>query len=224
MGYLPSRGTKEPVIGVDLDNTVINYDKVLFKLARQKGYIDQETMTKDASKQLIRDRIRHISGGDLEWQKIQALIYTTFLQDAEFFPGVEDFFKLARQRNLKIYIVSHKTKYASQDQTQTSLREAATLWLKNNGFFHSDGLGLLPEQVFFESTRQDKIGRIIALNCTHFIDDLIEFFAEEAFPSFVDKILFKPHNKESTTGHPVNEMKIFSSWKEITDYFFFPPR
>jgi hypothetical protein len=68
------------------------------------------------------------------------------------------------------------------------LRSAALAWLRANEFL---GPGALSEDsVYFESSRSDKGARIARLGCTHFIDDLEEFFDDPAFPSGVIPLFF----------------------------------
>ena len=89
-------------------------------------------------------------------------------------------------------------------------------WMRNHGFFDSDGLGLSENDVYFESTRIEKIERIKKLGCTHFIDDLEELFLEESFPGHVGKILFAPYGMKLSLRGVI----VASSWKDIHNYFF----
>ena len=50
------------------------------------------------------------------------------------------------------------------------------------------GIGLA--DVYFESTRAEKLKRIAALSLTHFIDDLEEVLTDPDFPPNVERILF----------------------------------
>jgi hypothetical protein len=95
------------------------------------------------------------------------------------------------------------------------LRRAALDWMKAQNLFEP-GTGLSPQQVFFESTREEKVERIRALGCTHFIDDLAEVFAEPGFPRDAAKLLFAPHG----TGEMGEGVEIFRSWPELNEFFF----
>jgi hypothetical protein len=44
--------------------------------------------------------------------------------------------------------------------------------------------------VYFESTRAEKLERISALSLSHFIDDLEEVLTDPGFPPGVERILF----------------------------------
>ena len=87
-------------------------------------------------------------------------------------------------------IVSHKTAYGHFDDTRVNLRQAALDWMTARGFFQAAGIGLPADAVAFEATRADKLARIAALGCTHFIDDLPEVLDDPAFPPGVEKFLF----------------------------------
>ena len=93
-------------------------------------------------------------------------------------------------------------------------------WMRQHRMFDPDGLGVSPADVYFESTRQGKIARILQLGCTAFIDDLEETFAEPEFPSAVDKILYAPQGPVSR----VSAVRTMASWQEICDALFAPVR
>lgn len=200
-------------IGVDLDNTIVSYDDVLYRAAIELGLIGPEV---SRSKKAVRDAIRKQPEGEIEWQKLQAEIYGPRMPEAQLIDGVVDFFKECHTRSIGFYIVSHKTRFANYDRTETNLRAAALSWLDSQGLFSSDSLGLSRDRVLFESTRQAKIERIRKLRCTHFIDDLEETFLEKAFPRKVVKILFDPHNLYS----PRPGVRTFASWFAINSYLF----
>jgi hypothetical protein len=203
----------ECIIGVDFDNTLVTYDELLHSLAVQQGLIHP---TAEKNKKCIRDQIRQLPDGEIEWQRLQALAYGPRIVEARLIDGVWRFFKLCKQNKVKVYIISHKTEFANYDETHTNLRKAALDWMVANHFFQEEGFGLSPETVFFGAIRQEKIEYIKKLNCTHFIDDLEETFFEETFPSNVEKILFAPHPQPAD----LPGVKVVTSWQEVSDYFF----
>lgn len=200
-------------IGVDLDNTLVSYDDVLHLTALEHRLIGREV---SRGKKSVRDAVRLLSEGDIKWQNLQAEIYGPRMSEAKLIEGVTEFFKECRLRSISVYIVSHKTEFAGYDRTGTNLRLKAMDWLTEHGFFESDCLGLSREQVFFESTREEKIERIKSLDCTHFIDDLEETFLEDSFPVRTMKILFDPHHFYL----PRPGIRICSSWREIAAHLF----
>jgi hypothetical protein len=203
----------EDIVGVDFDNTIVDYSDVMHSAAVRQGLISPGVRQ---SKKDIRDAIRHLPDGEIKWQKLQAIVYGPMMGAASLIDGVRTFFELCKQHKVRAYIVSHKTEFARRDETSTNLREAALAWMSENGFFEADGMGLSRHDVYFESTRREKIERIRRLGCTHFIDDLEETFLEESFPADVEKILYAPHVQHSS----LQGVKVAATWKEICDYFF----
>lgn len=200
-------------IGIDFDNTIVSYNELIYSAARQKGLISSGVVK---NKKEIRDVIRKLPDGELEWQRLQAFVYGKGMGNAVLMEGVAAFFDFCKRSNTPAFIISHKTQFASMDVERIDLRETALEWMKMNRFFNKEGFGLGPDNVYFKSTRQGKIDCIRALRCTHFIDDLEETFLEESFPIHVEKILL------SSQGTKINvkNMRVCQSWDQINDYFF----
>ncbi len=201
------------IIGVDFDNTLVNYDDVMHSVAVQWDLISPDV---GKSKNDIRDRVRLLPDGEIEWQRLQSVVYGSRMNEARLIDGVETFFKLCQKHKARVYIISHKTEYANLGEMRTNLRSVAVAWMNRNRFFEANGLGLSQEAVYFESTRGEKIERIKNLECTHFIDDLEETFLEDSFPTNVEKILYAPHMQHSSLG----TVRVFTNWREVNDYLF----
>jgi thiamine kinase-like enzyme len=200
------------MIGVDFDNTLVSYDDLLERLARERGFLTADAVR---GKKSIRDLVGQLPDGDVEWQKLQGIMYGPRLDEAQLIPGAREFFRACHQRDIRVVIISHKTEYAGYDETRTNLRQAALAWMEKNGVFARDGFGLRREDVHFAATRAEKIGAIQQLGCTLFVDDLEETFLEPTFPDSVEKILFAPH------GHPpLPGVRAFRSWDEIREHVF----
>ena len=159
--------------------------------------------------------MRQREGGEIEWQDLQALVYGTLLQQASPVAGVVGALELCRKRNVRIYIISHKSRYAAQDDSGTDLRVEAMRWLRNSGVV-GKGRPVDERHVFFEASRADKLGRIGATGCTHFVDDLLETFLEPLFPSNVTKVLFDPGGNAVA----MQTVKAFHTWEDIVEYVF----
>ncbi len=200
----------QAAIGVDFDNTIASYDETLFRLAREFGFVGDDT---PPHKRAVRDAVRRLEHGAEHWQRLQAHIYGPGMAEARMFPGVWEFFLECRRKQVPVYIVSHKTRLAPLGNTEVDLRAAALAWMRTNRFFQSDGLGLRPEQVFFEPSRAEKLARIAQLSLAHFIDDLEETFCEEAFPEGVERLLFAPHGTESS-----GPWQVFTTWQAIHEH------
>jgi hypothetical protein len=201
------------IIGIDLDNTLACYDELFHFAAHQEGLIE---LSLPKNKERIRDTIRLLPGGESQWTRLQAIVYGPRMSAATTFAGCEDFLEHCAAAGTRALIVSHKTRFATLDGRAVDLRESAIEWMRARKFFDSDGCGLSPHDVFFESTRADKIERIRALGCTHFIDDLAEVFAESSFPRNIAKLLFAPHGA-NTSGQ---DIEVFKTWRELNAFFF----
>jgi hypothetical protein len=199
-----------PRIGIDFDNTIVSYDELMYRAAVERGLISNGA---ERTKRAVRDRIRRLPDGEVEWQKLQALAYGPLMADARPTDGAEEFIRWSRGHGIPVFIVSHKTEYASYDVTGTNLRGAALDWMTARGFFEHDGLDISREAVYFESTRAEKIARISAIGCSHFIDDLEEVFLEVSFPSGVQKILYAPGASVASSTAVV-----MPSWQAIREF------
>ena len=118
-------------IGIDLDNTIISYDKAFQEGAISKGLVDKSCKL---LKKGLRDLIRRGPDGETEWQKLQGYVYGEGINEADLFPGVYRFLWRCKQRKIDVEIVSHKTKFGHFDKNETSLRDSATIFLNIVGF------------------------------------------------------------------------------------------
>jgi len=174
-------------IGIDFDNTIIAYDDVFLAAAKERGLICESFR---GGKQAIRDAIRLLPDGELAWQRLQGQVYGQGIGGASMYPGVDAFLRRCRSERRPVTIVSHKTEYGHHDPSRVNLREAALDWMRSRGIVGDGEFSIPAEQIFFEETRDDKLARIAALGCTHFIDDLEEVLVDPAFPARVIRILF----------------------------------
>jgi hypothetical protein len=200
------------LIGIDLDNTLVTYDQVFRDVALARGLIDPAFV---GTKQAIRDHIRLLSDGELAWRQLQGYVYGKGIAGAQMFEGVDGFLRRARAEGLPVVVVSHKTEYGHYDPDRVNLRESARAWMRANGFFASDGYGILAENVFFEASRAEKLGRIARLGCTHFIDDLEEVLEDPDFPAGISRILFSQNKPVRAAPYT-----ICTSWQQIEEHVF----
>jgi hypothetical protein len=213
----PVKSPGRTLIGIDLDNTLVCYDELFHFAAHQEGLVE---LSAPKSKERIRDAIRLLPRGENKWTRLQAIVYGPRMSGATAFEGSASFLRHCSERGTKAVIVSHKTHFATLDGKQVDLRESALTWMRAKKFFDADGCGLSPDDVFFESTRSEKIERIRSLGCTHFIDDLAEVLAESSFPRNVAKLLFAPHGANSE-GRGI---KAFRTWRQLDEFFFHDER
>jgi hypothetical protein len=196
-------------IGLDLDNTLISYDALFLRVALERGLVPPGFT---GSKREIRDAIRLLPDGELAWRRLQARVYGPAIGGASAADGALDFIRLARASGAELSIVSHKTTFSNLSDERVNLREGAHAWLRSNGMLGPDAV---PEQrLFFEDTRTEKIARIAALRCTHFVDDLEEVFNDPTFPAEVERLLLT-----SSATVPPGAYRTYRSFHEITRAF-----
>jgi hypothetical protein len=196
-------------IGIDFDNTLINYDAVFHAGAVSLGLINPDTAPR---KQAVRDAIRLVPDGEVAWQKLQGQVYGARIAEAVPVDGVDAFLRHCRAHGCEVVIVSHKTEFGHHDPARINLRDAAMRWMTAHNFFSADGYAIA--QVHFEGTRAAKLARIGTLGCDWFIDDLAEVFSDPAFPPGVQRILFAPP-QPAPAG-----CIVCATWREIEEHIF----
>jgi hypothetical protein len=112
-------------------------------------------------------------------------------------------------------IISHKTEYGHYDPDRLNLRQAARDWMAACRLLDGE-YGISATSVFFESTRAEKLARIGALSCTHFIDDLEEVLSDPGFPPKTTRILFSGQEEARLDAPYV----VCASWSEIEEQVF----
>ena len=177
-------------IGIDFDNTLIDYDRVFLEAARAQGLVPVDFA---GAKRAVRDAIRLLPDGEPIWQRLQGYVYGAGIGGAVPFPGAREFVARCAREGVATFIVSHKTRFGHFDPARVDLREAARGWLDAQGVLQTIPAGHL----YFEDDRGHKIARIAELGCTHFIDDLEEVFADPNFPAGVRRILIAESGAES---------------------------
>lgn len=197
-------------IGLDFDNTIVSYDTLFHKVAREQDLVPPETQV---NKLAVRDYLRKIGQEEL-WTKMQGEVYGARMEEAQAYPGVLDFIRQAKNAGHTLAIVSHKTRHPFVGP-QYDLHAAARKWIALH--LLSDGEPLIPElQVFFELTKQDKVARIADFACDVYIDDLPEILLAEGFPAATERMLFDPeqhHAEAEQLG-----LKPFATWADISGY------
>lgn len=195
------------IIGIDFDNTIVCYDGLFYKVARDQGLIPSDL---DTSKDSVRDYLRSVGRED-DWTRLQGLVYGSRIVEADPFPGVKDFFRRCIKNGIPVFIVSHKTRFPYLGD-KVDLHDSARLWLEVQGFFDKDMMGLSRDNVFFELTKEEKLSRIASIGCTHFFDDLPELLGHVDFSKDVKRILFDPNGR-----HKIPEgLEKVGSWKEFS--------
>jgi len=189
-------------IGIDLDNTIIDYSNSLKKLLQEEYKIELKNET--IHKSLIKKQIIE-NYSDREWTKAQGLLYSKYLDYANPYPGCLDALKKLSINGSELYIISHKTKYPFIGG-KTNLILLAKEWITKN-LVHENGINLFEDaNILFNKTINKKIESIISHDLDIFIDDLEVIL--KLLPSSVNKIWF------TSEIMPSKFIKC-SNWEEI---------
>jgi hypothetical protein len=201
-------------IGIDFDNTIVSYDALFFKVAREQDLVPADS---PSSKLAVRDHLRRIGRED-RWTEMQGYVYGARMDEALAFEGVINFIERAAQAGHQISIVSHKTRYPFIGP-RYDLHAAARSWIERH--LTRDGRPLLAdEHVFFELTKTEKLARISTCGCEAFVDDLPEILLADDFPAGTSKLLFDPENHHQEPG--LESVLRFTSWRQIEQHFGTP--
>ena len=192
-------------LGIDFDNTIVSYHKVFHQVALESGLIPDDL---PVTKLAVRDYLREMDKEDI-WTEMQGYVYGARMDDAEPYAGVIDFLSWARDADMEMAIISHKTRHPFIGP-KYDLHEAARKWVidhvnDNNGSF------IKPDSVFFEITKSDKFQRITHFKCDYFVDDLPEIINADEFPEDTRGILFDPDGHHKATESCLQ----IRSWTEL---------
>ena len=196
------------LLGLDFDNTLVRYDKLFHQIAVEKGLIEHSL---PADKIAIRDYLRN-KGQDEQFTMLQGEVYGLRILEAEPAEGMLEALKNIKKLNIEMVLISHKTKKPYKGPAY-DLRKGALKWLEKYNFFSDSFLSWTLDNINFEETKIQKIGKIQKCQCTHYIDDLEDILA--MIPSNINRIHYSPNKKSNKDS----AFERFSSWHEIQRYF-----
>ncbi|WP_078124243.1 phosphotransferase [Leptospira alexanderi] len=196
-------------IGIDLDNTIISYDKSFVFVGKKIGLIPENWF---GTKLEVRKFLRESKDGENKWQRLQGKVYGRYIHCAELYPGVYRFLWRCKKKGIPVDVVSHKTEYGHYDEENISLRAAALKFLIENGLYQADKTGFV-QNVYFHDTQEEKIKKIERENYSYFIDDLKEILIHPLLAKIQKKFFFDPHQ----TSYDFEEGNVnqVSYWNEI---------
>ncbi len=193
-------------IGIDFDNTIVNYDRVFYSSALELNLIPKNLKK---SKLVVRDYLREMDMNDV-WTDLQGFVYGEKMKEAEIFDGFIEFLNFARNKSFSIVIISHKTRYPYSGK-KYDLHVAAEEWILDRLSETKINFKYL-QNFFFLSSKEEKVDKIAQEKCDYFIDDLPEIFEIENFPKETKKILFDPL---SSFKNKTNLTRV-KDWHEFT--------
>jgi hypothetical protein len=194
------------IVGFDFDNTIINYTNSFIKLSRKKNLVPED---KNKDKISIRNYLREKNIED-QWTILQGEVYGKNIMDAEIYKDVLEAFEYLLKNNIKIKIISHKTKYPYIGE-KVDLRLSAFRWIEDRILNKIQNRNFSKSDIFFENTIAEKINKIKELSCDIYVDDLPEIL--DQLPKKIQKILFSPiYNIQENYN-----FKVMKSWSEFYD-------
>ena len=191
-------------LGLDFDNTLIDYDSIFYDTALKLGFIDKDIKK---SKISVRNFLININQ-EKKFTFLQGEVYGKEIINAEKSEGMFEALLKLKKKGFHLYIVSHKTKFPIIG-AKYDLHEAARKWLEKNKFFDNDGLNINECDVYFEVKKELKIKRIHSLKLSHFIDDL------ESILDLINDSVIKIHFNKDFCYESKSKYYSFSNWKKL---------
>ena len=81
------------IIGIDFDNTIVNYDTVFSKRAYQRKFIKHK---KNINKEKLKKLISKQQNSLKKWQILQGEVYGKYIHHAKIYNGFKKFIYLSR--------------------------------------------------------------------------------------------------------------------------------
>lgn len=191
-------------IGLDLDNTVIDYSEA-YKYVSDMMKLNIPIKTRSEIKNFFNDSVE----GDLGWQKFQSILYTDAINYAQVSNGLYNFLEYCNLNEINLYIISHKTKKTSIRYNDLDLRKLALKWLKDNNIVPKY---IKLKNVIFKDSQKEKIQAINDLKINVFVDDLPEIINSNELNKETIGILFsneRNNNSLSSFNELIEKVK---SW------------
>lgn len=170
-------------IGIDFDNTLVNYDTSFYELALEKGLISSSL---EKSKNAVRNFLRE-QDKDNDFTLLQGEIYGPRILKSKPAHSAIKTIKRMQKWGFNVFIVSHKTRYPYKGP-KFDLHESARNWLDYYSFLSFDGANIPEDKIFFNTSKNEKIDKVHNIKCDFFIDDLPEIL--DLINPNIKKILF----------------------------------
>ncbi|MCY7294456.1 HAD family hydrolase [Alteromonas sp. a30] len=187
-------------VGIDFDNTIVNYQGVFHKAAVDLGWLPESVGTsKQEVKHYFIDR-----NEESRWTELQGVVYGKAIRHAKPFEGLTQSLVQMKTDNMLLFVISHKTQYPIIGD-KLDFHAAARLWLATNG------LERCFDQVYFCPEKDEKVQQIADLHLDWFIDDLPSILEHDDFPEHTKGVLFDPDDHHQT----FSSARRVSHWSDI---------
>lgn len=193
------------IIGLDFDNTLIDYDLLFYKTAVELNIVPENT-TK--TKLGVREYLLSI-GKEKIFTALQGEVYGNKIKLAQKSSGVISTLIYLRSIGYSFKIISHKTRFPLIGP-RYDLHKSAINWLKNNNFMSKNGLDMKLEDVHFEPSIEKKIRKIHNIKCKYYIDDL-----KEILQMISNKVIRIHYDKNNISNIQDENFYTFNNWEDL---------
>lgn len=197
-------------IGIDLDNTIVDYDGVFFRVAVEQGWVDSAVPKNHND---LRQHLLAEDGHDERWQWLQSQVYGPRIGESVPYEGMLAALLAWHEYGHRLTVVSHKSSHSNWNPG-IELQQAAMGWLKRHGLINTPPATSIISAVYFEPDQVQKVARIAELACDVFIDDKLAVLSSETFPVNTIPGFFDPNK----SNHDAHEAVRFHSWWQIRDW------
>ncbi len=201
------------VIGMDLDNTMINFDRAFHAGAVARGWLAIDC---PVSRIAVRTALRAQPAGEARWTELQGEVYgQRILREATVCDGLPAFWHWAVAARHRLVIISHKSVRPALGPA-FPLRDAARTWLAQQSWFHKAP----PAQLQFADTIDEKVELIRTARCDLFIDDRLDVLCHPQFPHgrTTQPIWYTADPGHHCGAYRTNAIISFSHWQQIADF------
>jgi hypothetical protein len=193
-------------VGIDLDNTIVDYDAIFQRLANELGNFSGYTLS---GKESISNYLRS-NNREREWTQMQGLVYGQQMYEAKIADGFKEAILSCASLINEIVIISHRT-YHPAAGGNFDLHKAAQDWIEKNIRLDPE-LSEIKLSVIFETTLENKIKSISDQDVSIFIDDHIGVLSDKFFPISVKRIHY---SKVRVAPDPIISMSHWDRFSEI---------
>jgi len=188
-------------IGIDLDNTIINYDKRFVDVATKYKYINKNWK---GVKHELKEQIIKLNNGNTKWNKVQSIVYGDLKNKVFLNKGFYEFLWRAKLKKHDIYIISHKTIHPHHNKN-IFLREEANNFLNKNNIINLVGAS----NICYANSLKEKICLINSKKLDWFIDDLYEVINNNYISIKIKKIQYR--------NYKCNKFIATDNWYKISE-------
>ena len=178
------------LIGIDFDNTIVNYGDVFRSTAAAWGLISPASKV---TREEIRDRLNS-RGQASDFTRLQGYVYGPGVLQSVPYTGFKQFVLGARLNGHEVFVASHKTRFPIEGP-RYDLRSYARQFLLRHGLLGTHAIA--NNDIHFEPSLEQKMKRIQSHAPDVFIDDLPQVLTRSDFPGRTQAILFDPEGQHA---------------------------